>query len=82
MRRDQHNPLRGYGQGWAYVASGFTFAAAILAFGALGWWLDGRLGTRPLFAIAGAFIGGAAGFLRIYYQVKADTARDEGKREG
>ena len=58
---------------------GFTFAFAILLFGALGWALDGWLHTRPLFALAGAFLGGSAAFLSLYYRVKRDI--EAGKRE-
>lgn len=80
MRPDARGPAsKGYGQGYAYFGMAFTFAIAILLFGALGWVVDGRLGTRPLFAIAGGFLGGFAGFMRIYYRVKADT--EAGKRE-
>lgn len=77
---------RSFGQGYSYVGMGFSFAFAILAFGALGWVLDGWLSTRPLFAIAGGFLGGFAGFMRIYYRVRADTEAEKreaggGKRE-
>ena len=64
---------RSYGQGYAYFAMALAFAVAIVAFGAAGWALDGWLHTRPLFAILGGLLGGFAGFLRIYYRVKADT---------
>jgi len=59
-----------------------TFVIAILLFGAGGWFLDGVTHTRPLFAIIGAFVGGFAGFMRIYYRVKADTAGKGGERRG
>jgi F0F1-type ATP synthase assembly protein I len=70
---DDNSTARGYGLGWEYVAVGFTFAFAILGFGALGWLVDGWLGTRPLFAIVGAFLGGFGGFMNIYYRVKRDS---------
>ena len=70
---DDNNAAKGYGQGYEYVAVSFTFAFAILAFGALGWLVDGWLHTRPLFAIVGAFVGGFGGFMNIYYRVKRDT---------
>ena len=65
-----------YAKGYQYFGMAFTFAIAILLFGAGGWFLDGWVHTRPLFAIVGAFVGGFAGFMSIYYRVKRDT---EGK---
>lgn len=70
---------KGFGEGYAYVGMGFTFAVAILLFGAVGWAVDGWLHTRPLFAIAGAFLGGVAWFMSVYYRVKRDI--EAGKRE-
>jgi len=80
---DSNQEARDYGRGWEYVATGFTFAFAILAFGALGWLVDGWLHTRPLFAIIGSFVGGTAGFLRIYYQVQGEIdAEKKGRGSG
>ena len=76
-------PDSGYGQGYAYFGMAASFTVAILLFGALGWLIDGWLHTRPLIAIAGAFVGGFAGFMSIYYRVKKDTAEDgERRRKG
>src|SRR3989442_12590448 len=62
MPDDEQNRFgRSFGEGYSYVALGFTFAVAILAFGALGWVVDGWLGTRPWFALVGAAIGGFGG---------------------
>src|SRR6266566_5194936 len=73
MPDDEQNRFgRSLGEGYSYVALGFTFAVAILAFGALGWVVDGWLGTRPWFALVGAAIGGlgvralALGTLLVY----------------
>lgn len=74
-RDEKRSAARSYGQGYAYFAMAFTFVAAILSFGAVGWLVDGWLHTRPLFAVAGAFLGGFAAFMRIYYRVKADTEK-------
>jgi ATP synthase protein I len=41
---------------------GLTIAVSTGLFLLAGWWLDGRVGTRPLFTIVGALIGAAAGF--------------------
>src|SRR5438874_1491809 len=62
MPDDEPNRFgRSFGEGYSYVALGFSFAFAILAFGALGWVVDGWLGTRPLFALVGAGVGGFGG---------------------
>jgi F0F1-type ATP synthase assembly protein I len=63
------------GSGYEYFGMSFNFAIAILLFGAGGWFLDGWVHTRPLFAIIGAFVGGFAGFMAIYYRVKKDTEK-------
>src|SRR5207237_1531929 len=74
MPDDEQNRFgRSLGEGYSYVALGFTFAVAILAFGALGWVVDGWLGRRPWFALVGAAIGGFGGFSTIYYRVARDT---------
>ena len=70
---------RSFGEGYSYVALGFTFAFAILLFGAAGWVVDGWLHTRPWFALVGAGIGGFGGFMNIYYRVQRDTGDRGGK---
>src|SRR5207253_10894320 len=76
MPDDEQNRFgRSLGEGYSYVALGFTFAVAILAFGALGWVVDGWLGTRPWFALVGAAIGGFGGVMTLYYRVQRDTKR-------
>lgn len=66
------------------MGAGFTFAFAILLFGAAGWVLDGWLGTRPLLAVLGAFLGGFAGFMSIYNRVvrDAEAAKQAKRRAG
>jgi F0F1-type ATP synthase assembly protein I len=75
-------PQDDYGQGYAYFGMALNFTIAILLLGGLGWLVDGWLHTRPLVAIAGAFLGGFAGFMSIYYRVKKDTADKGGERRG
>src|SRR3989454_11159820 len=68
MPDDEQNRFgRSLGEGYSYVALGFTFAVAILAFGALGWVVDGWLGTRPWFALVGAAIGGVGGVFSLLF---------------
>jgi F0F1-type ATP synthase assembly protein I len=78
---DNRSPeSQGYGQGYAYFGMALSFTVAILLFGGLGWLVDGWLHTRPLVALVGAFAGGFAGFMSIYYRVKRDTAEKGGGR--
>ena len=80
---DRAPDAQGYGQGYAYFGMALNFTVAILLLGGLGWLIDGWLHTRPLVAIAGAFLGGFAGFMSLYYRVKKETAEDgERRRKG
>jgi F0F1-type ATP synthase assembly protein I len=63
------------GSGYEYFGMSLNFAIAILLFGAGGWFLDKWVHTRPLFTIVGAFVGGFAGFMSIYFRVKKDTEK-------
>jgi F0F1-type ATP synthase assembly protein I len=62
-----------------YAGAGMQFALTFLAFGACGWWLDGRLGTAPWLMIAGILLGAAGAFYSLVRQVgparRAPSAR-------
>ncbi|WP_419163225.1 AtpZ/AtpI family protein [Candidatus Palauibacter sp.] len=62
------------------IAMGLTIA--LLAVG--GNWLDGRLGTAPLFVLFGVFAGFAGGCYSLYGRLAADrrtSAAEETDRE-
>lgn len=60
-----------------YAVQGLQFGAVLLAFTALGYWLDTRLHTLPLLTVLGALIGGGGGFVHLYRSVTASgSARD------
>lgn len=44
-----------------FSGHGLTLALATGLFLMAGWWVDGKLGTRPLFALIGALLGAAGG---------------------
>lgn len=50
----------------SYADLGLRFAAAAALGGWGGYWLDGRLHTRPILMILGVMLGGAAGFINLY----------------
>ncbi len=50
---------------------GLQFAMTIALLTGGGVWLDGRLGTMPLFTLIGLFLGFGAGFYNLYRAVYA-----------
>ena len=48
-----------------YAGLGLQFAASVVLFGAGGWWLDGRFGTRPWLLIVGLFLGAGLAFYAL-----------------
>jgi len=67
-----------------YGGHGLTIGIATALFAWLGWLLDGRLHTEPLFVLLGTFVGFAAGFYSMMRQLsgggrgkpEADAKRD------
>lgn len=51
---------------WALAGLGTQFFIALIAFGYLGNWLDGRWGTSPLMLLIGVFGGGGGTFYASY----------------
>ena len=56
-----------------YAGLGFQFAGTLCAFGALGWWLDTKLGSSPWLLIAGVFLGATGAFVALIRAVGAPT---------
>lgn len=58
------------GRGWAYAALfseiGISLLVTTLAGVLAGYWVDGQLGTLPLFVLIGFFAGAGSGTLMIY----------------
>lgn len=52
-----------------YLGIGSSLAITVLAGLGVGYWVDGRLGTRPLFFLVGAVFGLLAAFLQFYKTV-------------
>lgn len=63
-----------------YMGFGLTWALSVLLFLMVGWWIDGKIGTEPLFMILGAFLGAGAGFYSLYQHViAAGERRSDGR---
>jgi len=49
-------------QQWHQLAGvGIEFIVAVMLFGAIGWWVDGKLNTRPWLMLVGGLVGFAVG---------------------
>jgi F0F1-type ATP synthase assembly protein I len=48
-----------------FSGHGLNLALSTALFLLLGWWVDGKLGSRPLFTVLGALVGAAAGFYSL-----------------
>jgi len=44
---------------------------------ALGYWLDNKLGSSPLFLLLGVLMGSTAGFMNIYRTVYPDRRKKD-----
>jgi F0F1-type ATP synthase assembly protein I len=52
-----------------YAQAGTMIIAPMLAFGAIGYWLDGKLGTKPWLLVAGLVLGMIGGFVNFIHLV-------------
>jgi F0F1-type ATP synthase assembly protein I len=68
--------------GAEFAGIGVQFAAAILVFAFVGWWIDDRLHTSPWFLLIGVFAGAAGGFFSMYRKITAAQAREADRRAG
>ena len=69
----------------SFAGVGLQFAVSIVLFLFLGQWIDRKLGSSPIFLLAGVFIGGGAAFHSMYRRLtsaqKADDERRKRSRE-
>ena len=73
MKPDEQDPLIGASR---YAALGFEFAGIVVAGVLVGYWIDGRLGTPPLFTLL-LTLGGMGGALyRLLWGLKKFSGRD------
>ncbi len=48
-----------------YAGVGVQFALTFMVFGAIGYWLDEKWGTRPWLLIVGVFVGATGAFISL-----------------
>ena len=73
-QRDQRETWHGFSNA---LARSFEMAATMALFVLFGLFVDGRLGTRPLFTVVFALFAVFGIGARAYYTYKAQIARDE-----
>ncbi len=49
---------------------GVELVVAVVLWGGIGWWVDGRLGTGAWFTVIGALIGNAAGIYLVWLRAQ------------
>ena len=64
-----------------FAGVGLQFAVSIVLFLLLGQWADRKLGTSPVFLIAGVFIGGGAAFYSMYRRISTAQRADDERRK-
>ena len=79
--RLDRSPMSESGPGLGYLVLfteiGFTLLVTTLVGVAVGYWLDGQLGTLPIFAMIGFFAGAGTGAYGIYKLVRRFLATIE-----
>lgn len=60
-----------------FAGAGLQFALTFLVFGALGWWLDGKLGTEPWLMIGGILSGAVGAMYSLIQRVGKTVPRDK-----
>ena len=75
--RERQAMWQGFGDA---LAQAVDLVVTPLVFFLLGWWLDGRFGTRPAIAITLGLLGVIGVSVRAYYRYRAAMERaEEGK---
>jgi F0F1-type ATP synthase assembly protein I len=67
---------------YRYSGLGCTFAAAVLAFMAGGWFVDRWLGLTPIFTLLGALVGLGLASVNLYQKLRLGGESKGRNREG
>ena len=68
-REDARDWTRALREAAPYLGLGTTLAITVLAGLGGGYWLDGRLGTRPVFLLLGSALGVGAALYHFFWAV-------------
>jgi len=59
-----------------YLNLGFQLAVSVCLLGGLGWYLDGRWNTSPLWLLVGLGLGAVVGFIQFLRSVRRLLTKD------
>ena len=62
-------------QSTKYLGVGLTVVGSTALFLGVGWWVDGRVGSKPVFTLIGALVGLVAGFYQLFRRLSEDQPR-------
>ena len=65
----------------SFAGAGLQFAITLVIFLVLGQWIDTKLGSSPVFVLAGVFVGGAGAFYSMYRKLSAAQKADDERRK-
>ena len=51
---------------WNLAGAGFEFGAVVAVLALLGWWLDGKWGSRPWLLLVGTTVGVTGGLFKLW----------------
>jgi F0F1-type ATP synthase assembly protein I len=74
VKDDRESAGKSMGEGYSLVATGMTFALTITGATLLGFWLDKRAGSTPLFTLIGTFGGMALGGFWLWAKLRRPKA--------
>ena len=60
-----------------YLTLGIQLAAAIILFFLIGWWLDSRYGTSPMYKLIGLLIGSVGGMIKFFRSAAELSRKDK-----
>lgn len=60
-----------------YGSVGWVFAVSVVVSMALGWWLDRRVNTKPLFTLCGAVLGIGTGIYNLIVVARGVSGKGE-----
>jgi F0F1-type ATP synthase assembly protein I len=76
-QKDESSPGQAYRDAAPFLTIGIQLAAAVVFFFLIGWWLDTRLDTSPLFKLVGLLLGFVGGMIKFFRSAAEMSKKDK-----